>query len=204
MNDKPLTGLEELEALSQRGGRVNLVLLDVNTGKTVRVPVDLPVRAAGEPPAGCRSRQTSPIRRSSPGEAANPRSASAGAFPRRLGRTSHDRSAHRNEGRRRPTRKPRPESRPRAGRHHRRRQRRADHRSRGIERRRAQERATLVAHRSRHTDRQRHPRRGQARRRRARAIQLPPRPIRRLPPEPIEDWEPSPKWSSTTSTRRSR
>jgi serine protease Do len=42
LNDKPLIGLEQLDELTQQGGRFNLVLLDVNTGKTVRVPVEVP------------------------------------------------------------------------------------------------------------------------------------------------------------------
>ena len=73
-NDKPLTGLEELEALSQRGGRVNLVLLDVNTGKTVRVPVDLPASRRGEPPATLPVPADKPDTPVIAGEPANPRS----------------------------------------------------------------------------------------------------------------------------------
>ena len=46
-NDKALTGAEDLEALAQRGGRLNLIVLDVNNGKTARVPVEL--RAIGPP-----------------------------------------------------------------------------------------------------------------------------------------------------------
>ena len=49
VNDKPITGVENLEALSQQGGRFNLVVLDVNTGRAVRVPIDVP--AAGRPEA---------------------------------------------------------------------------------------------------------------------------------------------------------
>ena len=43
LNDKPLTGIEQLNTLTQQGGRFTLVLLDVNTGKTARVPIELPV-----------------------------------------------------------------------------------------------------------------------------------------------------------------
>jgi serine protease Do len=50
LNDKPLTGVEELDALTHQGGRFNLVLLDVNTGKTVRVPIEVaPPGRAGAP-----------------------------------------------------------------------------------------------------------------------------------------------------------
>ena len=77
-NDKALTGLEELEALSQRGGRVNLVLLDVNTGKTVRVPVDLPASGRGEPPATLPVPADKPDTPVIAGEPANPRSRAPG------------------------------------------------------------------------------------------------------------------------------
>ncbi len=73
-NDKALTGLEQLEALSQRGGRVNLVLLDVNTGKTVRVPVDLPVPAGQASPGRLPVPDDKPEKPVLPGDAANPNS----------------------------------------------------------------------------------------------------------------------------------
>jgi S1-C subfamily serine protease len=54
-NDQAISGIEQLEALAQRGDRLNLVVLDVNTGKAARVPVELgapgrPGTAGGGPP----------------------------------------------------------------------------------------------------------------------------------------------------------
>jgi serine protease Do len=62
LNDKPLTGIEQLDALAQQGGRCNLAILDVNTGKTVRVPVDVRVPTGrgplGKPPVAGEERDT--------------------------------------------------------------------------------------------------------------------------------------------------
>jgi S1-C subfamily serine protease len=41
VGDKPLEGIEQLDSLSRKGGSLGLVVLDVNTGKAVRVPVEL-------------------------------------------------------------------------------------------------------------------------------------------------------------------
>ena len=44
--------------LTQQGGRFNLMVLDVNTGKAVRVPLEVPGRGPhGEHRAICRSRR---------------------------------------------------------------------------------------------------------------------------------------------------
>ena len=51
-NDKGLTGAEDLESLAQRGGRLNLIVLDVNNGKTARVPVELGVIGRPGSPGG--------------------------------------------------------------------------------------------------------------------------------------------------------
>jgi serine protease Do len=55
-NGKGLAGPEDLESLAQRGGRLNLIVLDVNNGKTARVPVELgavdrPATPGGLPPS---------------------------------------------------------------------------------------------------------------------------------------------------------
>src|SRR5262249_8399262 len=47
VNDKALTGIEQLDDLARQGGRLSLLVLDVNTGKAVPVPVD---RTSGDPP----------------------------------------------------------------------------------------------------------------------------------------------------------
>ena len=55
VGDKALTGIDQLDQFTRQGGRLNLVVLDVNTGKTAQVAVELP--AAGrlgipaEPPS---------------------------------------------------------------------------------------------------------------------------------------------------------
>ena len=66
VNDKPITGVENLEALSQQGGRFNLVVLDVNTGRAVRVPIDVPAAGRPEAPGGCLCREISPMHPSFP------------------------------------------------------------------------------------------------------------------------------------------
>ena len=48
-NDAALGGLEQLAQLAQQGALKNLLVLDVNTGKTVRVPIEM--AAASGPPA---------------------------------------------------------------------------------------------------------------------------------------------------------
>jgi serine protease Do len=52
VNDKALTGIDQLDELARQGGRLNLVVLDVNTGKTARVPVELPGAGRVEAPGG--------------------------------------------------------------------------------------------------------------------------------------------------------
>ena len=99
-NDKPLTGLEELEALSQQGGRVNLVVLDVNTGKTVRVPVDVPVPGGQGTPGRLPLPVDKPDTPVAAGRRGESESASTGTLVGGLCRAGHDRSAHGNEGRR--------------------------------------------------------------------------------------------------------
>jgi S1-C subfamily serine protease len=49
VDDKPLEGIEQLESLSKKGGSINLVVLDVNSGKAVRVPVELAASDPGKP-----------------------------------------------------------------------------------------------------------------------------------------------------------
>jgi S1-C subfamily serine protease len=46
VDDHFLEGIEQLDSLSKKGGTLNLVILDVNSGKAVRVPVEL---AASDP-----------------------------------------------------------------------------------------------------------------------------------------------------------
>jgi predicted metalloprotease with PDZ domain len=45
VNEKALAGIDQLDQLAQQGGRMSLVVLDVNTGKAARVPVELPAAA---------------------------------------------------------------------------------------------------------------------------------------------------------------
>jgi S1-C subfamily serine protease len=52
VDDKPLEGIDQLESLSRRGGSLNLVVLDINTGKAVRVPVELAASDRGKPSDG--------------------------------------------------------------------------------------------------------------------------------------------------------
>jgi S1-C subfamily serine protease len=79
VNDKVLTAIEQLEELTQHGGRLNLVVLDVNNGRTARVPVELPIAGrrspGGLPPVA--ERQDAP---------ASPRDAPASG-PRSSGRS---------------------------------------------------------------------------------------------------------------------
>jgi serine protease Do len=42
-NERPLTGIDAFSELAKKGGTLNLVVLDVNTGKAARVPVELVV-----------------------------------------------------------------------------------------------------------------------------------------------------------------
>jgi S1-C subfamily serine protease len=52
VDDKPLEGIEQLDTLSRKGGTLNLVILDVNSGRAVRVPVELAASDAGKPAGG--------------------------------------------------------------------------------------------------------------------------------------------------------
>jgi S1-C subfamily serine protease len=76
-NDKALTGIEQLEQLT---GRVNLLVLDVNNGKTARVPIELSAAGrSGTPgtlPPLAGQPETSPL----PKDATN-------ANPRAIGRS---------------------------------------------------------------------------------------------------------------------
>ncbi len=48
-NDAALGGLEQLAQLAQRGALKNLLVLDVNTGKTVRVPIEVAASSGPRP-----------------------------------------------------------------------------------------------------------------------------------------------------------
>jgi serine protease Do len=48
-NDKALAGLDQLDQLARAGVLKNLLVLDVNTGKAVRVPIELTAATAGKP-----------------------------------------------------------------------------------------------------------------------------------------------------------
>ena len=48
-NDAALGGLEQLAQLAQQGALKNLLVLDVNTGKTVRVPIDMAASSGPRP-----------------------------------------------------------------------------------------------------------------------------------------------------------
>ena len=76
-NDKLLTGIEQLEELTKQGGRVNLVVLDVNNGKTARVPVELPAGDRSGTPGTLPPLAGQPEARPTPKDAtnANPRAA---------------------------------------------------------------------------------------------------------------------------------
>ena len=50
-NERELTGLDQLDALAKQGGTLNLVVLDINSGKGARVAVDLTGAKAGGPVA---------------------------------------------------------------------------------------------------------------------------------------------------------
>jgi serine protease Do len=55
VGDKPIEGIEQLDSLSRKGGSLGLVVLDVNSGRAVRVPVELvasdqPRPTNGQPP----------------------------------------------------------------------------------------------------------------------------------------------------------
>jgi S1-C subfamily serine protease len=51
-NDRPLSGIDQLDDLVRKGGMLKLVVLDINTGKAARVSVELgePPRAGASPP----------------------------------------------------------------------------------------------------------------------------------------------------------
>ena len=51
-NDKALAGIDQLDQLTQQGGRMTLVVLDVNNGKTARVRVELPAAVRRTTPGG--------------------------------------------------------------------------------------------------------------------------------------------------------
>jgi S1-C subfamily serine protease len=66
VNDKPLAGIDQLDALAQQGGRFNLIVLDINNGKMARVPVELaasgrPGTPGGLPPVTDRDRPDAPV-----------------------------------------------------------------------------------------------------------------------------------------------
>jgi S1-C subfamily serine protease len=52
VGDKPLEGIEQLDSLSRKGGSLSLVVVDVNSGKGVRVPVELVESDQGRPTNG--------------------------------------------------------------------------------------------------------------------------------------------------------
>jgi S1-C subfamily serine protease len=52
VDDKPLEGIEQLDSLSKKGGTLRLIVLDVNSGKAVRVPVELATSDQGKPSDG--------------------------------------------------------------------------------------------------------------------------------------------------------
>ncbi len=72
VNDKALSGIEQLEQLTRQGGSFNLVVLDVNTGKTARVPVELRVAARQGTPGGLPPLGEKPESPVLPGDATNP------------------------------------------------------------------------------------------------------------------------------------
>jgi serine protease Do len=77
-NDQALSGIEQLEALAQRGDRLNLVVLDVNTGKTARVPVELGVMGRPGTPGGLPPLTERPQAPVATRDATNPNSRVAG------------------------------------------------------------------------------------------------------------------------------
>jgi S1-C subfamily serine protease len=52
VGDRPLEGVDQLDALARRGGSLSLVILDVNSGKAVRVPVEVPASDQAKPANG--------------------------------------------------------------------------------------------------------------------------------------------------------
>jgi serine protease Do len=60
VNDKALEGIDQLDQLSRQGGPLNLVVLDVNTGKAVRVPVELAGVDRSKPTDGLPPLSTQP------------------------------------------------------------------------------------------------------------------------------------------------
>jgi serine protease Do len=70
VGDKPIEGIDQLDALARRGGSLSLIILDVNTGKAVRVPVEL--AASGQaPPTNSQPAPTN-APGTPPGPGANP------------------------------------------------------------------------------------------------------------------------------------
>ena len=204
-NEKALTGTEDLESLAERGGRLNLIVLDVNNGKTARVPVEL--GASGRPgtPGGLPPLTDKPEAPVATRDASNPSPPSRRrALAGRFGRAGDSRPAHRNESHRRSSRQPRPESWDRSRRCHRRGQRRADHRCGIAQRRRAQERRNPIALHPQHAHGQEYSCRSQAWRTRKPVLVAPPRLKLLAPLDPAGDLAPSRNWCSTTSTRPPR
>jgi serine protease Do len=60
VNDKALEGIDQLEQLSRQGGPLNLVVLDVNSGKAVRVPIELAGVDRSKPTEGLPPLSTQP------------------------------------------------------------------------------------------------------------------------------------------------
>jgi S1-C subfamily serine protease len=70
VGDKPLEGIDQLDALSRKGGSLSLVVLDVNSGKAVRVPVELAASDQARPTDGQPPSTNAP--NSPPGPGTNP------------------------------------------------------------------------------------------------------------------------------------
>ena len=64
--------MENLQTLTQQGGRFNLVVLDVNNGKAVRVPVDVPAARRQGAPGRLPSPADKPDAPLLPGDGASP------------------------------------------------------------------------------------------------------------------------------------
>jgi serine protease Do len=72
VNDKALSGIDQLDQFTRQGGRLNLAVLDVNTGKAVRVPVELSDTGRLGAPAGAPPTADKPAPTGLPRDGTNP------------------------------------------------------------------------------------------------------------------------------------
>jgi S1-C subfamily serine protease len=84
-NDKALSGLDQLQQVARQGALKNLVVLDVNTGKAVRVPVEQVVANGSSPASESPPAATRPDAPAAPAPTGTSRSLGISAEPVTVG-----------------------------------------------------------------------------------------------------------------------